>query len=203
MTTYRYDVAMHYERFFALGGPPANDAARPWKYRRRETSLRLAGCLVLAKLVRERRPALALDLGSGLTTVLLRGMIRELPEMRVVTTDLSRGWLETTRAELERERLPLADLYLHSEWERFDHVHRFDLISVDIGNLTQRVEMAANLDRWLAPGGILVLDDWHMDEDGFPQRMTEALEALGFAITVRDDSIDEAGGFLATAERIQ
>lgn len=195
MTT--FDVRKMYERFFRIHGAPAG-SDRPWQYRRRETSLRLAGCLVLEQIVNERTPKRILDLGSGLTTHLLRNLAFPL-QATVVTTDTDRKWLNKTIDELHRDGWHSDSCYTQDEFEQHTWPP-FDLISVDCGNLTYRATLAPKLAEWCAPGGVLVLDDWHMEP--YPQVMGDALRALGFDVTPRADSIDEAGGFLATAERV-
>lgn len=193
------DIPALYERFFALGGPPPGDEARPWQYRRKCTSLRLAGCEYLATLVRTRQPQRVLDLGSGMTSHVLRALMREVPGMHVTTTDTMPNWLATTVAELHRDGLNAVACVTQDDFERdVSSWDAFDLISVDCGNLEYRATLAPKLAEWCAPGGILVLDDWHMEP--YPTTMGAALSALGFVVTPRMESLDELGGFVATAE---
>jgi len=192
------DVVAVYDRFFALGGMPPTDY-RPWQYRRKETSMRLPGCALLASLVRDRRPSRVLDLGSGLTTLVLRELQRqEFPQMIVVTVDTSERWLQTTQTELQRDGLNDEHCYTHAEFDALQW-EPFDLISVDEGNLEHRVTIVDALARWCAPRGLLVLDDWKMRD--YAQRMTVALTDLGFTVTERYDTMDEFDQFLALAER--
>lgn len=193
------DVAVFYARFFEFGGPPRG-SKKPWHYRRRETSLRLAGCELLAQLVRSRRPRRVLDLGSGITTLLLRWLATEADDMAVTTTDTSSRWLEVTRAELVRDALPTSRLYLQGEFEQQAGLQNlFGLVSVDVGNLALRLAMAPELERWCAPDGILVLDDFGMGT--YAEEMTLALEGLGFIVTPHPDTLDEYGCYMATATR--
>lgn len=192
----RVDVTALYERFFELGGPPPGNK-RPWQWRRRCTSLRLGGALFLAEAVRRRRPRRVLDLGSGLTTHVLRSLMAEFPQMEVVTTDTSPMWLACTARELARDGLNEEHCFVHAGFEARER-GLFDLISVDIGSCQFRVENAAQFASWLATGGLMVLDDWHMKP--YPEFMGAALAALGLAVTPHPETEDD--GFLATAERL-
>lgn len=191
------DVEALYKRFFELGGPPAWDVGRPWQYRRRVTSLRMPGMLLLAEIVRARRPARVLDLGSGLTSILLRALIAEVPGMRVTSTDTWARWLACTEKELARDGLNGERCYLHEDFERVEG-ERFDLISVDIDRTEFRLGLVPRFQGWLAEGGVIVLDDWGME---FTDAMRDALEAAGFVVTPRPETLDEYGCFMAVAER--
>lgn len=198
-TPAKVDVPALYERFFRLGGPPRGHEDRPWSYRRKITSLRLGGCLVVAELFRQRRPARVLDLGSGLTSILLRTLAKvEAPETCVVTTDLSPHWLAVTAKELIRDDLDHRNCYLQADFEALE-LEPFDLIVVDIGDTAYRYGSAQKIAGWLADKGAIVLDDWHLHS--YPERMGKALGDLGFLVTVRPDSLDEFGGKVAVAER--
>lgn len=199
MTPAALDVRALYDRFFELGGPPPRHQDRPWAYRRRSTSLRLPGCLLVADLVRTRKPARVLDLGSGLTSVLLRSLAKhEAPDMCVVTTDLSPHWLAVTVKELIRDGLDYGRCYIQPDFEALT-LEPFDLITVDIGDTAYRYGSAEKIAGWVAPGGVIVLDDWHLHT--YPDRMGEALARLGFDVTVHHGTLDQFGGKVATAER--
>lgn len=190
--------ALH-DRFFALGGPPT-PKSRAWQFRRRCTSLRLPGCQLLADLVIAHRPARVLDLGSGMTTIILRELQKEQDDMLVVTTDTSTRWLRTTEAELVRDQLRTdhcfeQDAFIAATWEPFD------LVSVDCDNLAYRLSIVPLLVQWCAPRGILVLDDFGMES--YAADMTAALSAHGFTITEHHDTHDEYDTWLATAERAE
>lgn len=198
MTTLQaVNIADVYARFFALGGAPKG-SKRPWHYRRQCTSMRLAGCELLASLVRTRRPARVLDLGSGMTTHVLRALMAEDPKMVVVTTDTAPLWLARTMAELHRDGLSEAHCYTQGDFEATDW-EPFDLISVDCGDTGTRIKMAVQIADWCAPRGILVMDDWRLGE--YPLRMTTCLTALGFRVTEHPETMDQYDNMLATAER--
>lgn len=195
MTTTAVDLAALTERFFALGAPPAHDAARPWRYRRRVTSLGWPAVAYLGALVETHRPARILDLGSGLTSLVLRSLSAD-----VWTTDTSPGWLTKTLLELQREGLSTDRCYTQATFEQ-DRASRltYDLISADIADTGFRRGLAPRLAGWLAPGGRIVLDDWHLP--GYAEGMGAALRTLGFAVTAQPDTIDEFGRFVALATR--
>jgi len=192
------DVAAIYNRFFALGGPPSG-SVRPWNYRRKETSLRLVGCQLLVNLVYERQPRWVLDLGSGITSHMLRHAMRDHPDMIVITTDTHQKWLDMTSAELRRDGLNTEHCYLQSAFESKTWPP-FDLISVDSGNLSYRIALAPHFVEWCAPHGILFLDDWRRHD--YAVAMEEALIPMGFQVTEHDKTLDEFGMSTATAERV-
>lgn len=192
------DIPALYNRFFELGGPKTKaEREAPWRYRRRCTSLRLPGCQLLAELVRTRHPERVLDLGSGLTSHVLRSLQQEAPGMLVVTTDTAPGWLEMTVAELRRDGWRDDHCYVHGKYTPADG--QFDLISLDLGSVSSRVAVIPDAVRWLAPKGIILLDDWHTP--GSAERMDAELVRLGLVVTPRPDTKDQFGGFVATAER--
>jgi predicted O-methyltransferase YrrM len=193
------DVPMLYEQFFRLGGPPPS--GKPQQYRRRVTSMRLPACLLLAELVRTRRPARVLDLGSGLTSYVLRALKTEFPDMAVVTTDTAERWLKCTIAELRRDGMDSAFCFTQAAFEDWKEKGVYDLISVDAGNTAYRFRLAPLLLSWLAPGGVVVLDDWHLEH--YAAKMGDLLIGEGFTVTPRPDTLDEFGGFVALAERTQ
>ena len=190
------NIAALYERFFSLGGPPPG--GKPWHYRRRCTSMRLPACELLAELARQRTPRRVLDLGSGLTSHVLRALIPEVPGMVVVTTDTSPRWLTRTVEELERDHLNTAFCVEQSVFEANPGAP-FDLISVDIGDTSYRLTLAEKLTAWLAPKGILFLDDGHIEPAA--SEMRNRLANLGFRIEVREDTTDEFGGYAVLAHR--
>lgn len=192
MTTLN-ELAAIYDRFFALGGPPEWDQARPWRYRRRITSLGWPAAAYLGSLVETYRPGRILDLGSGLTTHILRSLSAD-----VWTTDTSPGWLLKTVAELQRDGRATDRCFLHETFAQSPAAaERFDLISVDIADTAFRRSLAPQLARWLAPGGRMVLDDWHMD--AYREGMTVALVAAGMLVEPQRETTDEFGRYVALA----
>lgn len=192
------DVPALYAAFFARGGPPPGDQSRPWRYRRKDTSLGLPTVRLLATLVRERPTATVLDLGSGLTSYLLHALMGELPGLTVVTTDTSPGWLDRTVGELVRDGYDAQNCHRHPA---FEEGHRgreqYGIVSVDIFNTPYRLTLAPKLAGWLGLGGIMLLDDWHMPHYAVP--MTDALLKLGLRVEPQPGTTDEFGRFCALA----
>ncbi len=193
-----------YERFFHLGDPygrVASPSEAGPQFRRKVTSLRLQGCQLLAKLVRERQPARVLDLGSGVTTHVLRALVAEFPGMVVTTTDHMDHWLARTVLELQRDGLGLDRCFRHDDFLAAQSVNleTFDLISVDTGNTAFRIDMVPELVKWLAPAGILVLDDFGPAMEPYGTNMTAALESRGLAVEYLPDTLDQFDCAVAVA----
>lgn len=188
-----------YERFFLLGGSP-NKREPDRFYRRKVTSMRLPGCFLLNDLVQSRKPKRVLDLGSGVTTIILRELQREYPDMMVVTTDTHRYWLDMTKREVDREGLN-ADYMFEQSWfeDMAPHVELFDLICVDIGSTDYRVALAPKIMQWCAPNGIIVCDDFRLRD--FGARINVVFHQFGFDLIERPETVDEFGQTLGTAER--
>lgn len=152
-------------------------------------------------LVRTYRPRRVLDLGSGVTSHILRALIAEVPGMQVVTTDASRGWLQTTIMELRRDGLSDAHCFVHDAFEASALANEpFDVISVDIFDTRFRRDLSRKLAQWLAPAGVMLLDDWHKSH--YAPTMTARLEQLGLTVEPRVDTRDEWGRFVALAYRV-
>ena len=200
--TQQIDLRAVYDRFFALGAPPVQDKDRKWRYRRQVTSIGWPAVRLIGEIVRERRPARVLDLGSGLTTIVLRELAREIPGMQVVTTDTSRGWLLKTMLECRRDGLSDRDFFMHGTFEA-DPLAReqYDLITVDIADTPFRRALAPKLAKWLAPGGTMVLDDWQIQP--YAPTMRVRLEEEGLTVEPKPATADEFGRFVALAYRVE
>lgn len=138
-------------------------------------------------------------MGSGMTSMVLRSLGPEVGA-EVTTTDTSAHWLKVTRLELERDGLDSDRMYVHDEFDRLGQlVGHFDLVCVDAGDTAFRVSQAPNIARWTAIRGLVVLDDYNLNN--FGSRITQALDFYGFEVTPRPESLDEYGNMLATARR--
>lgn len=160
--------------------------------------MRIQGCQLLADMVSERQPKRVLDLGSGITSIMFRELMKEYSEMMVVTTDTSLRWLDVTRKELVRDRLDTHHTYLQEEFES-QTWESFDLISVDCDNLAYRVALAPKLTEWCRIGGMLMLDDWRMEH--YTEDMSAQL-AGHFVVAEPEHSRDIHGFTVALAERM-
>ena len=188
-------VRLVYERFFAEG----RNSERPWHGRRECTSIGWPTIRWCAAWVQERRtPPRVLDLGSGLTTIVLHHLLRVGAITELLSSDTSRQWLAKTQEELTRDGLNGGRLLLQNELERLpDLGSRFDLIVLDLGTTMDRVRRLPQITTWLAPGGLILLDDWHMQ----PYRDLATVCLSGFAIQPLSATRDEFGRFAATATR--
>jgi len=175
------DLKRVYDDFLRGRGDPHRQAmsAMGWE----------AGVWLEAQLP-EWNPRTILDLGSGWSSVIFRRY-----SARVVTLDQYDTYLTLTRNDCSRFGLPTDDMFL---LDGYRTTERFDLICLDLAGTDHRVRMAAQVDAWLAEGGRIVLDDWHMEH--YRPAMTTALEELGYTITVIPESTDQFGRFLAVAQ---
>ena len=140
-----------------------------------------------------------LDLGSGVTTHVIRAVAAEAPGCSVVTTDTEPMWLNKTVLELERDGASAARCFRQEDFELWNKDRQYGRICVDCGNTAYRLAMTAKLAEWCAPTGTLFLDDFHLEP--YATKMGAALEALGFTVTPQPSTKDEFGGFVALARR--
>lgn len=175
-------------------------------HRRDTTAMGIEGGVTLLAAVQAvaaglDRPCRVADLGSGLSSALLRSLAQRI-ELDVWTVDTEWKWLGTTLAELEREGLSTEHCH---HIDIFDGLPRlkgyFDVVFVDCGNMAYRIELAkrGRLAYWLAPGGLMLLDDWHTEH--YHPTMTALLEQQGFVVKPCRGSTDVHGRFLAEARR--
>ena len=189
-------VAERYHRFFRLGGLPTG-RHDPWHFRRECTSMRLKACVHLVQTILNRNALRILDLGSGITSHMIRSLMPR-HALTVYTTDLSKRWLDTTVAELVRDKLDIANCMEQTTFDNL-RVEPFDVVCVDLGNMDYRVERAPDIARWTANGGIILLDDFGMRD--YAERMTSALNAQGFAVAPVWETLDEYDTYMAQAVR--
>jgi len=134
-----------------LPGQPASDQV-----------LALA-CATLASQVKQlwdKRPVRVLDMGSGLSSAVLRRCAAELGAIvEILSVDDSAEWLEKTRQFLAAQGL---DAKGTAEWaEVRDKLGHHDLVLFDLGNIpTREAEMAYAL----RLGSTVILDDMHRRE---------------------------------------
>lgn len=127
-------------------------------------------CATLASLVKRiagQRPVRVLDMGSGLSSAVLRRCAAELEgEVDILSVDDSPQWLEKTRAFLEDQGL--AGVGRLSAWadaqrelEGLDGDNLYDLVLYDLGNIPTR---AQEFDKAIRYGTTVILDDMHRRE---------------------------------------
>lgn len=135
-------------------------------------------CALLLALAQVRRPARMLDLGSGLSSYVLRTFALEAgARCRVVSVDDDVEWLEKTRSALRARAIPADDLYT---WETFRAMRHepFDLIFHDLGDMPVRIAALPFALAQVARDGVIVLDDMH--KQGYAEAALQACTAAGF-----------------------
>jgi len=122
-------------------------------------------CALLLAIARALRPARILDLGSGLSSCVLRRYAAESGTASVVTVDDDPAWLERTRGFLAAQRVPTGDLHL---WEAFaaGTPAPFQLVVHDLGSMAVREATLPRVLGMAAPDGIVILDDLHPKKEG-------------------------------------
>lgn len=109
------------------------------------------------------RPNRVLDLGSGLSSAVLRKYQQEQnPSCEVVTVDDDSEWLEKTRKFLIDNELSAEQLCRPG-----DVKGEFDLVFHDMNGGEVRERAAAWAMRMARPGGVIVLDDAHRHGDAY------------------------------------
>lgn len=171
-------------------------------HRRPMTAISLQAAEWLWRTLDARRPARILELGSGFSSTLFRTWQQVCPPCDVWTTDTEWRWLGATMGELEL--LGLDTSHCHHQ-DVFAHLPdamlhgRFPFVFFDLDDTKTRLRWLSRVLNWLAPGGLLVLDDWHMDHYRLPA--VHALDAAGFRFREVAETRDEFGRVLAVAER--
>jgi hypothetical protein len=145
-----------------------------------------------------------LELGSGFSSTVLRLWQQQAPPVTDVwTVDDEARWLATTRIELAGLGLPVDNLWDFAVLLAADPgafaPGCFGLVFVDLDGTGTRVRHAEQFVKWTAPGGLLVLDDWHMAH--YREPMTARLAALGLAVVPVPETTDAYGRYLAWARR--
>jgi predicted O-methyltransferase YrrM len=123
-------------------------------------SLELAA--FLAVTCEALRPESILDLGSGFSSYVFRTHAKRADaHASVCSVDESQEWLDRTARFLRERQLEHSDLVtldaLLSRKRR-----QFDLILLDIGDLTTRQQLLSSTLAVCRPGGMLVIDDMHV-----------------------------------------
>jgi precorrin-6B methylase 2 len=139
-------------------------------------------------------PRTILDLGSGWSSIIFR-RYQASREVRVVTVDQHDTYLGLTRGDCGRFGLSTEDMVL---LEGYRTRERFDLVCLDLAGTDHRLRIAPQVDAWLAEGGRIVLDDWHMDH--YQPAMTAVLEGLGYTVEAIPETTDQFGRYLAVAQ---
>lgn len=101
------------------------------------------------------RARFVLDLGSGFSSCALRTETESI----IDTVDHDPEWLAATRRFLSARNLDVERLHLWSDFSDGDR--SYDFILHDLGGMERRAKALDLLWSWLAPGGVILLDDMH------------------------------------------
>jgi predicted O-methyltransferase YrrM len=139
-------------------------------------SLPLAAFLLTA--CEALHPHAVLDLGSGFSSYVLRRYAADsTPNVRAVSVDDDRAWLEKTAAFLETAELPRDELVHWSDFGGAEGL--FDLVFYDLGTWSLRLEALSVALQAGAPGALVVLDDLHVR--AYRDAVEHELEGAGLA----------------------
>lgn len=156
-------------------------------------------CALLLATARRLRPRRILDLGSGLSSYVLRSFAVESGTASVVTVDDDAAWLERSRAFLASRGLPTGEMHV---WEAFAATTPapFDLVLHDLGTMRVRAATLPRVLELAAPDGIVVLDDLHPKGAPYCDIAPEACRRAGRTLySLRPLSFDAIGRFAGIA----
>tara|TARA_R110000868_G_scaffold82598_1_gene233166 strand:- start:1844 stop:2929 length:1086 start_codon:yes stop_codon:yes gene_type:complete len=163
-----------------------------WKvYVETVSNLSMAGslqtCAYLAWLVATRKPARILDLGSGISSAVLR-----LSGAEVVSVDDDEGWMDRTRAFLSEWEIDDSNLIALDDLEAFDagQPGRYGLVFHDLGGGETRNRLTDYAFQMVADDGVIVLDDAH--HPSHLAAYAAAAEAHGFTLYSLADRTEDA-----------
>lgn len=148
-------------------------------------AMRPAGLVTVLNQVWFRTPALVVELGSGVSTVVVARLLRQLGTGRLLAVEHDETWADRVQRQLDRENLndvaevvrapmrPHARSWDGAEW--YDEAvlaatltaagQPVEMLVVDgppawqPGKEHARYPALSSLARWLAPGATIVLDD--------------------------------------------
>lgn len=172
--------------------------------RRAQTALDVPAAVWLWNACEREHAERVLELGSGFSSWALRHWQQRAAHEReaapsVWTIDDEAKWLETTRLELLELGFSTDELTDFETCLRIAAPDSFDLVFVDLDNTATRIRHADDVVRWTKPGGLLVLDDWHMAH--YREPMTRRLGALGITVEALPETTDEWGRYLAVGRK--
>jgi hypothetical protein len=117
---------------------------------------------VLLHTLQTVKPRVALDLGSGFSSYLLRRYQADCdPSCMVYSCDDDLGWLGRTAAFLRTKALPVDGLLL---WEQYLARHESVVPGVllhDLGHSATRIREVGRVLQWCQQGTVVLLDDMH------------------------------------------
>lgn len=160
-----------------------------------DRGITLTGARYLRDFVRERKPRLVLELGTGFSTFVLRETAIETHSV-VFSADHDPVWLGFIRGLVSTEP-ELGQTHFYTiegiKGRTRRRKSRFDLIFIDHGPTWQaRIEDIRWAHSVLAEGGRLILDDWFPEEHRrhrlYTRPAKNQLRSLGMKLDVPADS---------------
>lgn len=162
----------------------------------------LEACVLLGVLVSWLRPARILDLGSGVSSYVLRA-VAESAQLgaEVVSVDTDRHWLEKTREFCAKRQL---DTGAFLAWEelRQRETQPCDLVFFDLDHPPARQGFLPEVvSRFLAPEGVLLVDDMHFPR--YRQAVLSLLAERGAClVNVAPQTLDSWGRYCLLAVNV-
>lgn len=104
-----------------------------------------------------------LDLGSGLSSFILRKHSEEVSGVSITSIDDDLDWLNKTRKFLSSKNLNIDNLFY---WDDFkSKKQKYDLVFYDLGSMeTRKNNFQFILDNYLDKSGFFVIDDIHKSD---------------------------------------
>lgn len=173
-------------------------------HRRAQTALDVPASAWLWRACDREQAERVLELGSGFSSWALRSWQAKAKRARertpvaapqVWTIDDEAKWLATTRIELTELGLDTTNLWSLARLIECGFANAFDVVFVDLDSAATRVKYVGEIVQWAKPGGLIVLDDWHMPHYRAP--MTLALASRGMHVFDVPETTDEWGRYLA------
>ena len=159
-----------------------------------------AGSLLLA-LCDQKRPARAVDTGSGFSSYCLRLYARQAQHsMEVWSVDDAQPWLARTAEFLKAKDLAAEKLMTWDDFAAGD-LKDFDLVLHDLGTLKTRLRTLPEMMKRLAEGGLLLLDDVHHRRRLWDPAMKIFADRGFEVVTLRSLTLDGFGRWSCLASR--
>lgn len=114
----------------------------------------------LLRLCRANQYRLIADLGSGISSFVLRQYAAESAGVRVISVDDDAAWLDKTRHFLDQHGLSTDGLMTLDSFLATTE-NSFDFILLDLNFVEVRIQYVEEVLRRIRPGGMVLFDDVH------------------------------------------
>jgi predicted O-methyltransferase YrrM len=149
----------------------------------------LEACALVYALCEVGKVAQVLDLGSGLSSAVLRA-----GPWQVHSVDHDAAWLDKTGVFLGEQNLEDVFLYTAAEFFETPATARYNLAFMDLGHTPERADHLSAVWERLRPGGLMVIDDIH--HVVYRARVQEWLETVDHhQIDVHRETLDRFGRY--------